>query len=143
MTLYVTKILLITLLCYCNSYSINKVVTYTNSRNYISTFTSKVLNRKTQIFNSNSQIEDQVDIKNENEDLEIEFNSDAFIPTERWDFADDIFLITTTATGMHDCTDDYVHPYVQTSMNVYKYIHKCRHINGECMYMYTYIHINI
>ena len=27
------------------------------------------------------------------------FNTDAVIPTERWDFADDIFLITTTEQG--------------------------------------------
>ena len=27
------------------------------------------------------------------------FNSDAIIPTERWDFADDIYLITTTEKG--------------------------------------------
>ena len=27
------------------------------------------------------------------------FNSDAIIPSERWDFADDIYLITTTEKG--------------------------------------------
>mmetsp|Transcript_26727 Transcript_26727/g.25595 ORF Transcript_26727/g.25595 Transcript_26727/m.25595 type:complete len:392 (+) Transcript_26727:116-1291(+) len=100
MTSYITKILLITL-CSCNSYSINKVVKYTNNRNYISAFTSKSLTRKTQIYSNLQEIENKVELKNgnENEDLEIKFNSDAFIPTERWDFADDIYLITTTATG--------------------------------------------
>jgi hypothetical protein len=100
MTSYITKILLITL-CSCNSYSINKVIKYTNNRNYISAFTSKSLTRKTQINSNLQETENEVELKNENEneDLEIKFNSDAFIPTERWDFADDIYLITTTATG--------------------------------------------
>ena len=37
-------------------------------------------------------------LQNENKELQV-FNSDAIIPKERWDFADDIYLITTTEKG--------------------------------------------
>ena len=37
-------------------------------------------------------------LQNEDKELQV-FNSDAIIPKERWDFADDIYLITTTEKG--------------------------------------------
>jgi hypothetical protein len=53
-------------------------------------FTARNTCRRT--FSSLSQsTESQEDIQT--------FNTDADIPTERWDFADDIFLITTTEQG--------------------------------------------
>lgn len=37
-------------------------------------------------------------LQNDEKELLV-FNSDAVIPRERWDFADDIYLITTTEKG--------------------------------------------
>ena len=55
-----------------------------------STFASKSgLNRK--VLFADSQVIDQ--------EQEVVFNSDAVISKERWDFADDIYLITTTEKG--------------------------------------------
>ena len=37
-------------------------------------------------------------LQNDEKEIQV-FNSDAVIPKERWDFADDIYLITTTEKG--------------------------------------------
>lgn len=102
MTLSFSSLLLV--VAFCNYYisrldsfqipfakhSLNRELLTRSSKSCFSVLPLSVRSTKA-LFNSPQLVED--------EQVAQEFNTNAIIPKERWDFADDIYLITTTEIG--------------------------------------------
>lgn len=82
MTSFLRIFVLSVIACYCIEHS--------------SAFQPSQLSRRSfsRLLASDAQV---IDLQKESSDGVIKFNTDVIIPSERWNFADDIFLITTTA----------------------------------------------